>query len=234
MFSTAVLLSAVFLTLCGHGGESGGESGEFQYSTGPFTITYNPQALPSLHIDWEGKPIWFTSVSSTKPFIYAEMVSIEEKQIGGDYTIHSKVLDTCLKLNVTAIGSRPAAQEEQIVFLLGKLCDKVDVELDFQAVTVFDSTTINGTATNFTHLQFHISMDENSYYNSLRLVYGSETDEKFYGFGAQYSKLNMKGQRLPLFLSEQGVGRGLEPITVILDLLSRNAGNLNIYQSIEQ
>jgi hypothetical protein len=35
-----------------------------------------------------------------------------------------------------------------------------------------------------------------------------------YGLGTQYTYLDMKGRRLPVWVSEQGVGRGLQPLTV--------------------
>ena len=42
-------------------------------------------------------------------------------------------------------------------------------------------------------------------YNQIRLTYGCERNEGFYGFGAQYTFLNMKNKSGPIFLSEQGV-----------------------------
>ena len=88
----------------------------------------------------------------------------------------------------------------------------------FQAVSVPD------TVQTVTHLIFNLTVASSSKYNQIHFTYGCEEDEQFYGFGAQYSKFNMKGQRLPLFLSEQGVGRGLWPLTWILDLFSPGAG----------
>ncbi len=215
----ACVLLLVFGGACGSGGAN-------QYSTGPFSISYDPEALPALRVKWQNNSVWFSSPSpSSKPILYAEMVSMTQEQIGGDFSIKSKVTASCTKLNISSFSSSPGSpKEEQLVVLQGTLCDKILVELVFQAVTVQSSTNTYDATLNHSHLLFRASMAENSYYNSLRLVYGSQEDEKFYGFGAQYSRLNMKGQRLPLFLSEQGVGRGLEPITVILDAFSRNAG----------
>lgn len=56
------------------------------------------------------------------------------------------MLDSCVKLNVTtfiSVGSL-GRMKEQMVFMQGKLCDKADVELRFQAVAVVNGT-INGT-----------------------------------------------------------------------------------------
>ena len=90
----------------------------------------------------------------------------------------------------------------------------------FQA-ELLDNTTSLPT----THLLFNLSLlNSSNPYNQLRLTYGCKKDEQIYGFGAQYSKFNVKGQRLPLFLSEQGVGRGIEPLTLALNLASPGAG----------
>ena len=105
------------------------------------------------------------------------------------------------------------------------LCKEAEFELVFQAVDVD-----NPSSTPTTHLLFNLSLTDPSsssssgQFNQLRLTYGCEKDEQIYGFGAQYSKFNMKGERLPLFLSEQGVGRGLEPLTFLLDEVSPGAG----------
>lgn len=105
-------------------------------------------------------------------------------------------------------------------YIHGVLCDGVAMEMSLQATEVDDD---NGTSVHY-HLMFNFSMAENIHYNQLHLVYGCEENEGFYGFGAQYSRFNMKGKVLPMFLSEQGVGRGLQPVTAMLDLISPGAG----------
>ena len=96
---------------------------------------------------------------------------------------------------------------------------------------LFQAQDLDNPTTPTTHLLFNLSLANSSShsFNQLRLTYGCERDEQIYGFGAQYSKFNMKGERLPLFLSEQGVGRGLEPLTFVLDEVSPGAGVYNSY-----
>lgn len=48
-------------------------------------------------------------------------------------------------------------------------------------------------------------------------TYSCDEDEGFYGFGESFSFLNLKGLRVPILVSEQGVGRGEEPITSVLN-----------------
>jgi hypothetical protein len=47
----------------------------------------------------------------------------------------------------------------------------------------------------------------------LVLVWGSPESDSAFGFGEQYTHLDMKGRRVPVLVSEQGVGRGLQPVT---------------------
>jgi len=44
-------------------------------------------------------------------------------------------------------------------------------------------------------------------YNRLYLRYASSPDERFFGFGEQFTRLDMKGRRLQIFSREPGVGR---------------------------
>lgn len=119
-------------------------------------------------------------------------------------------------MEILANGTNSTAGEK-VVYITGNLCKEVKFQFTLQAVDVMDATP------NITHLVFNLSFFS-SEYNQVQLHYGCEDDEQFYGFGSQYSQLGMKGKRLPLFLSEQGVGRGLQPITDVLDLFTPGAG----------
>ena len=55
--------------------------------------------------------------------------------------------------------------------------------------------------------------------------YGSEADEGFFGFGQQYSRWDLKGSKVPVIISEQGVGRGLQPLTFLLNTLVHGIGS---------
>jgi len=56
--------------------------------------------------------------------------------------------------------------------------------------------------------------------NRVFLVYASEPGEGFFGFGEQFTYLNQKGRRFPVIVQEQGIGRGEQPITGILNIFS--------------
>ncbi|XP_020583047.1 uncharacterized protein LOC110026450 isoform X2 [Phalaenopsis equestris] len=60
--------------------------------------------------------------------------------------------------------------------------------------------------------------------NRVILTYSSERDEKFYGFGEQFSHMEFKGRRVPILVQEQGIGRGDQPITFAANLVSYRSG----------
>jgi sulfoquinovosidase len=54
-------------------------------------------------------------------------------------------------------------------------------------------------------------------YDRVYMTYLSSPDERFFGFGTQYTHFDMKGHRVPIFIQEQGIGRGEQPITWAAD-----------------
>ncbi|KAL9539207.1 hypothetical protein PS6_011301 [Mucor atramentarius] len=65
-------------------------------------------------------------------------------------------------------------------------------------------------------IQLGIAHDKKSPH---RIIFNfkSNTHEDFYGFGEQFSYSTLKGQKVPIFVREQGIGRGEEPVTSILN-----------------
>ncbi|MDZ7801972.1 MAG: alpha-glucosidase [Trueperaceae bacterium] len=73
-------------------------------------------------------------------------------------------------------------------------------------------------------LRFELHVDDAEIDRSY-LSYHSDPGERFFGFGMQFSHLDMKGRRLPIFIGEQGVGRGLQPLTLAADLTEGAGGS---------
>jgi alpha-glucosidase len=57
------------------------------------------------------------------------------------------------------------------------------------------------------------------------LTYASSPEERFFGFGTQYTYFDMKGRKVPIFIQEQGIGRGEQPVTLAADWQADAGGN---------
>lgn len=57
----------------------------------------------------------------------------------------------------------------------------------------------------------------------LRLA--SDEDESVYGAGEQYTHFNLKNSRIPILVREQGIGRGLQPLTAIMNTIADSGGD---------
>jgi alpha-glucosidase (family GH31 glycosyl hydrolase) len=72
-------------------------------------------------------------------------------------------------------------------------------------------------------LRFEVEVEEP--YDRIYLIYASSPDERFFGFGTQYTYFDMKGRKVPIFIQEQGIGRGEQPITLAADWQADAGGN---------
>lgn len=61
-------------------------------------------------------------------------------------------------------------------------------------------------------------------FNRVFLNYWCDSKELIYGLGVQYSLFNMKGRRVPIVVAEQGIGRGAEPLTSLLNYVGDGSG----------
>jgi alpha-glucosidase (family GH31 glycosyl hydrolase) len=64
-------------------------------------------------------------------------------------------------------------------------------------------------------LRFEAEVNEP--YSRVYLTYASTPDEHFFGFGVQYTYFDLKGRKVPIFIQEQGIGRGEQPVTLAVD-----------------
>jgi hypothetical protein len=62
-------------------------------------------------------------------------------------------------------------------------------------------------------------------YDRVYLTYASSPEERFFGFGVRYMYFDLKGRKVPIFIQEQGIGRGEQPITWAADWQADAGGN---------
>ncbi len=72
-------------------------------------------------------------------------------------------------------------------------------------------------------LVFELHVDDGNA-NRAYLTHASSVEEDFFGFGAQFTHVNLKGRRVPIFVMEQGIGRGRQPLTFFMSLIAGAGG----------
>lgn len=150
--------------------------------------------------------------------IAAYQTNLEIKDSRSSYTMTENVQAKCLVPEIQQYEQKA----DSLVFTGPfKDCDDVTFELKFMLV--------DG------QLQFTLTTNQASY-NHLVLNYETNVDEHFYGFGEQFSYLDLKGKQVPILTQEQGIGRGEPLLSFLINIYSPgSAGStLSSYYAVPQ
>lgn len=180
-----------------------------------FTLQLNNKG--ELSVAAMGRTLW-QSVPGTS-FVSAGIQQLQAKEKRGSFTVAENIVALCENQTVTAMESVGGS-----VILAGEISGN-----DLCKSTY----TLTFTALQPGHLQFNLQF-ENPAVNYSQLRYQSQPNERFYGFGEQFSILNMKGRSVPILSQEGGVGRGHVPLSPLINLGSPgSAGNaLSTYYAV--
>mmetsp|Transcript_35559 Transcript_35559/g.82332 ORF Transcript_35559/g.82332 Transcript_35559/m.82332 type:complete len:781 (+) Transcript_35559:115-2457(+) len=147
----------------------------------------------------------------------------------GGYTLVEKVHTKTDAMTITDA----ALSNDDTLTLMGSLSGGGFAEGD---VTFSFNLTTAGAAT-ANQLRFSAHVDISDCVDSTRptscsatvpnrffFTHASAEDEQVLGFGSQYSEFNLKGKYVPILSTEQGIGRGLQPITAALNVGGGGSG----------
>ena len=106
---------------------------------------------------------------------------------------------------------------DEILHLCGSLLDDSSNERGTFTLDFFPSP-LSANQISFS-LNVTRSLDDNNSGPNDRLyfIYSCEEDESFHGFGESFTDFDLRNRVVPVLVSEQGVGRGLQPITDYLN-----------------
>lgn len=195
-------------------------------TTGDFTIRWIPEEgaerLEVVHADEPAKLAWATVAG--EPFVAAAAGRAAVAESRGSFHIDDERLRSCGDQRVARVVVEDGAGEDEAgedgapaLIVAGTLgCDlgeRVGYVLRFSAIPGRPR-----------HLGFALELEGDGIDRAF-ITYASAADERFYGFGEQFSRVDMKGARLPIFIQEQGIGRGREPLTTVVDLVAKAGGD---------
>lgn len=185
-------------------------------SVGAFTVLWTGNRLQVKN----GTRVIWESVAN-ESFVRAGTQQLDAHELRGSFTVNENIATQCTDQTISSF-----TQNGTEVVFKGRLTGNTACATNY---TLTFTQPITG------HLRFKLNID-NSAVNYSELAYSSTADERFHGFGEQFSVLNMKGKTVPVLSEEGGVGRGHQPITAAVNLGSKGAaGNeLTTYYAVPQ
>ena len=175
----------------------GVESGS--YRVGEFSVAVDRDAGFALNVRHRSDPgrVLWSSVPG-ESFISAARGHETVEQSRAHFTIEDEVEHTRPDQTVDSVE-----REGESLVLKGRLLDGGSGGVRYRLT--FSPATDR-------RLRFEVGVEDTSY-DRVYLTYASEPEERFFGFGVQYTHLDLKGREVPVFIQEQGIGRGEQPIT---------------------
>ncbi len=180
------------------------------YRVGQFALEWKGAALSDAqlsvrHAAAPDRELWATAPG--QGFVGGAIGQEEVHEARGMFTIEDQLSERCFRQKIDSIEASDA------LLLRGRLeCGEAEVEY-----------TLQFSASGERQLSFQLQLSDPKY-NRSYLAYSSEADEAFLGFGEQFTYVDMKGRKLPIFVMEQGIGRGAQPITIGADLTAGAGG----------
>lgn len=181
-----------------------GSRGPAARTVGGFAVTWTGNQLT---VSSGGRQVWASAPNAS--FVRAGTQQLRANELRGSFSVAENVTSRCTDQTVTSIaGTRTS------MVISGRVSGDARCQANY--ALIFRQARQG-------HLRFTLSFD-NPATNYSELAYASTPAEHFYGFGEQFSVLNMKGQVVPILSQEGGIGRGLPVITDLVNFGSPGSG----------
>ena len=175
-----------------------------------FTVLWQPENGGKVLVKHNsGKVVWETAAGTS--FVCAAQAKERFKQSRRYFKIKDITLHECVNQRIKTIQANKSSVE--ISGSVSNINGSKSTDYIFKLKEVGKN-------------QIHFSLTIlDKKYNRTFLTYSSNSNEQFFGFGAQLARVNMKGAFLPLLVTEPGAGRGAEPLSSVMDLIFNAGGD---------
>ncbi len=182
-------------------------------TAGEFHVEWDPDAA-QVTIRNEANPdrvVW-QSVAGQPPLMlaYGDETVIETR---AHYEFEEHITTPCTEMDfggLEGVGADTVHMQFEIT------CRGIDTPI--AGALVF-------TAADDDQLDFSVEYDDEVTHNRVILVGAAEPGERVFGLGEQFTYFDLKGRRVPIFVMEQGIGRGAQPVTIGADLTAGAGGS---------
>lgn len=188
-------------------------AGSGSYRVGNFVVRLeageeHSPALEIRHLSDPGRVVW-RSVSG-ESFVSAARGRERVRGVRAHYRIRDEVLEEYTDQTVDRVEREGAALVVRGKLLRRDGSGEIGYSLAFAPAS-------DG------RLRFEAEVEEPC--NRVYLTYASDKNERFFGFGEQFTHLDLKGRKVPVFIGEQGIGRGAQPVTFLANMRAGSGGS---------
>jgi hypothetical protein len=179
-------------------------NGPWELGSG-FELTSSSKGIQVTH---QGQSIW----SASLPFISASAGNDSVIESSGAFNITNVDIGICQEQSIKIIQTIPwgGTATGSAVQVSGDLLDCGGADAPYMATFWVPKNLTDRVAF---YLDVLSPTSLTTPLKKLYLRFDSDAGEDFYGLGAQASFGTLKGQKIPIFSREQGVGRGDQPVT---------------------
>lgn len=172
----------------------------FEAQIGHFSISWMKWDEPSLVVSVGDEIAWQTSPGEPFVGVYTSQDVFHDiagniQQINGKDVWHSSTQSLekyTISANTLTVYGNISLNDEKLNYSLSLSQTDLNSQLE---------------------LSLQVQPGNETSFNRIWISYKAFSDEHVYGLGEQFSFLNLKGSKVPMIVREQGVGRGLEPLT---------------------
>lgn len=186
-------------------------------------IVLDKEVVGNFIISWDTVNPYIKVVSSADPdrVLFQTLASWPFITVGFATESRSPIIDGNFKANEWTLYETPYQSIKYV-----KLVDNIlTFSGEVYGLVTRASYTLKFSITPRDQLHFDVKVTPiTGHMNRIFLNYWCDPEESFHGFGVQYTHWNLKGRRIPIFVAEQGIGRGLQPITSVLNIVGDGAG----------
>lgn len=190
--------------------------GAFQVELAAATAAHPPVLRIARAVD-SSREIW--SSPEGLPFVTAAVAETTVREERGSFEIDSQVRAECGTQTIDRV-----TREGDALVIGGRL---TGAGCAARYRLALEADPAGGS------LAFALSV-EGAGVDRVRLVSRADPEEHVFGFGEQFTYLDLKGQRVPILVEEQGIGRGAQPLTALVNLVSPGSGGgpLSTYAAV--
>jgi alpha-glucosidase (family GH31 glycosyl hydrolase) len=201
------------------------DSSEFptrDYPFGDFIIMWNAANGGQVTIEHKDRPgfaLWQSIPGES--FVMGAVGQETVAENRGMFTMKDQISVTCQDQTIDTFRYLEDSFPKVGFFVIaGDLKCSDGAMTPYQIALYYNTHTVESS----NQLLFGPVIDIEDKVNRTFINFASNPDEHFFGFGEQFTYFDMKGKKVPIWVSEQGVGRGEQPITLAANLTNGGAG----------